>query len=320
MNENSNRNPLVSVIMPVYNCVKYIDEAVESIVNQIYNNIEIFIIDDCSTDGTREIIESWAKLDARIKPIYKPLNTGIVESLNLGISLSSGEYIARMDGDDVADPRRFGIQIQYFEKNKDLVICGTFGMILGTNQIISKPISNDRCKIRLHFGTPFIHPSIMMDKRLFSEESNFYDPQKFPAEDYHLFVKLSNQGEYANIPAPLIQYRVHDLSVSHVKHELQIKIMNENRNFYNKLRNIYVKAETLDYDNNKLFMYVANWWKMYFFIIVNQTYPLLTFLQESLTYRIDNVVDIMKQQKLPLLTAFYLSYLRRFRTFLLYFS
>lgn len=306
--------------MPVFNCVEYIDYSIQSIIDQTYGDFELIIMDDCSVDGTKDKIKNWAQKDFRIIPVFKPQNTGIVHSLNTAIKMARGKYIARMDGDDVADPRRFGMQIQYFEKNKDLVICGTFGLILGTNQIISKPISNVRCKIRLHFGTPFIHPSVMMDKRLFLEESNFYDPQKFPAEDYHLFLKLSNQGEYANIPMPLIHYRVHDLSVSHVKHELQIKIKNENRNLYNNLNNIYVKAETLDYNNNKLFIYVANWWKMYFLIMMNQTYPLLTFLQESLTYRINDVVDVMKQQKPQPFTAFYLSYLRCFRSFLLYIS
>ena len=105
--------PTISVIMPVYNCEKYIAMSIESILNQTINDFELLIIDDASTDQTLAIITSYE--DTRIKIISKPVNSGYTESLNIGLKIAKGKYIARMDGDDISFTRRFEKQLSFLE-------------------------------------------------------------------------------------------------------------------------------------------------------------------------------------------------------------
>ena len=117
---------LISVIMSVYNGEKYLVQAIESILNQTYQNFEFIIIEDSSTDNSLDILEEYAKKDSRIKIIKKEKNIGIkgfIENLNLGISIAEGKYIARMDQDDVSLPERFQKQVDFLEKNSDFTIC-----------------------------------------------------------------------------------------------------------------------------------------------------------------------------------------------------
>ena len=117
---------LVSVIIPCYNAEKYLRESVESIINQSYPNLEIICIDDCSTDSTLAILEELASRDARVKVLHNSRNMKIASSLNRGLEYSTGEYIARMDADDIALPKRIEKQVDYLEKNKETDICGTW--------------------------------------------------------------------------------------------------------------------------------------------------------------------------------------------------
>ena len=112
---------LVSVIIPCYNAEKYLRESVESIINQSYPNLEIICIDDCSTDSTLAILEELASRDARVKVLHNSRNMKIASSLNRGLEYSTGEYIARMDADDIALPKRIEKQVDYLEKNKEKI-------------------------------------------------------------------------------------------------------------------------------------------------------------------------------------------------------
>jgi glycosyltransferase involved in cell wall biosynthesis len=207
MTENSNINPLVSVIMPVYNCAQYVDEAIESVVNQTYTNMEIFIIDDCSTDGTREMVESWAKLDNRIKPIYKSANSGYVDSLNMAIGLSNGEYIARMDGDDISLLARIDRQVMFMRENTDIDVLGTGYQILGTTKCLISQSDQNKLKIGLLFANQLAHPTILAKSEVL--KNNLYDEAFLPAEDYELWVRLSAKYKLAVLPEILLKYRIH---------------------------------------------------------------------------------------------------------------
>jgi len=114
----------VSIVMSVYNAQKYLDEAIESILNQTYSNFEFIIINDGSTDKSLEIIENYAKKDSRIIVINRE-NKGLIYSLNEGIRKANGKYIARMDADDISLPQRLEKQVEFMEKNKNIGICGT---------------------------------------------------------------------------------------------------------------------------------------------------------------------------------------------------
>ncbi len=118
-------NPLVSVLIPCYNVEKFVEESVNSILNQTYTHIEVIAINDCSTDRTGEILYSLAKEDPRITVISNEENLKLIKTLNKGIKLCSGEYIARMDSDDIALPTRIEKEVDFLEKNKDHDIVST---------------------------------------------------------------------------------------------------------------------------------------------------------------------------------------------------
>src|SRR3989339_1795602 len=120
----SKSNPTISVVMPVYNSAKYLSSSIESILNQTFSNFELIIIDDGSTDSTSQIIKKYIKLDKRIITVKNKTNLGICNSLNTGLRLAKGKYIARMDGDDWSYPERLFKQIFFMESHPKTVICG----------------------------------------------------------------------------------------------------------------------------------------------------------------------------------------------------
>ena len=114
------KNPLISVVMSVYNAETYLSHAIESVLNQTYDNFEFIIIEDCSTDNSKEILQNYAIVDSRIKIIYKEKNKGtlgFIENLNFGIENARGKYIARMDADDICHRERFEKQVSFLENN-----------------------------------------------------------------------------------------------------------------------------------------------------------------------------------------------------------
>ena len=207
-------NPLVSVIMPVYNCVAFVDEAIESMVNQTYSNLEIFIIDDCSTDGTKEKLEQWAKLDIRIKPIYKAENTGYVESLNMAIGLSNGDYIARMDGDDISLPERIEKQVKYMASHLEVGVLGGGYKFLGTNKILIPIVEHDKIKIGLLNESQLAHPTVMFRASMLKKLDRLYKTEFIPCEDYEFWIYLSSKTILHNLNDILLEYRLHDSNTS----------------------------------------------------------------------------------------------------------
>src|SRR5262245_57592603 len=128
--------------MPVYNCADYVTAALNSILSQTFRNFEVLIIDDCSTDTTVQLISGIS--DPRIKVIRKPQNTGYTDSLNMGIELAEGKFIARMDGDDLSVKTRFEEQVQLLEGDPSLVLCGSWMQIMSTGDIVKGPRSEER--------------------------------------------------------------------------------------------------------------------------------------------------------------------------------
>lgn len=213
--------PKITVLMPVYNCELYIKEAVESILNQTYTNFEFIIIDDCSTDTTLQICKSFQ--DERIVIIEKEKNSGYTNSLNYGLSIAKGKYIARMDGDDISLPERFEKQVGFMEANEDVVLCGTSLKVIDSNKIISYSQHHDFIKLEMLKRNCIIHPSVMIKRAVLEFHSLKYDVSKEPAEDYNLWTKLLLYGKLYNFQEVLIHYRVHDLQVSQRRIEKQIE-------------------------------------------------------------------------------------------------
>ncbi|MCL4136090.1 UNVERIFIED_CONTAM: hypothetical protein GTU68_024156 [Idotea baltica] len=199
--------------MPVYNAEKYISEAIESILNQTYKDFEFIIINDGSTDKSLDIIKKYKNIDDRIVLVDRK-NKGLVCSLNEGIELAAGKYIARMDADDICLSSRLEKQILFLEKNENIIACGSWVSIFTDKsyiKIVKFPPNDEACLARLLFGVPIAHPSAMIKKSLLSrlknDDSYIYDEKMKHIEDYDLWVRLSRYGKYSNIQEPLLKYR-----------------------------------------------------------------------------------------------------------------
>jgi glycosyltransferase involved in cell wall biosynthesis len=201
-----NKTPKVTVLMPVYNGEKYLREAIDSILNQTFKDFEFLIINDGSTDSSQTIVESYD--DPRIHLINQK-NKGLSETLNIGLDLSNGEYIARMDADDISMNNRLSEQVSFMDKNRDVGICGTFAIIIdknghGIGRIVS-PQKHEEIKAQLLFNTSLAHPSVIFRKSIFKIHNLQYLNVK--SEDYELWVRSANITKLANINKFLIKYR-----------------------------------------------------------------------------------------------------------------
>ncbi|WJS95137.1 glycosyltransferase [Flavobacterium johnsoniae] len=219
MDSTLDRKPKITVLMPVYNCELYIKEALESILNQTFSDFELLIIDDASSDSTVSIIKNYN--DSRLRLIEKDKNSGITNSLNYGLSIARGEYIARMDGDDISFPERFEKQVAFLDANPEIILCGTNYKVIGKNENIILPECNESIKIRLLRDNCIAHPSVMMRRQKLIESSVLYDPIKESAEDYDLWVRLLAFGKLYNLQDFLLQYRVHEMQISKKRQKQQ---------------------------------------------------------------------------------------------------
>ena len=231
---------LISVIMSVYNGEKYLVQAIDSILNQTYQNFEFIIIEDCSTDNSLDILEEYAKKDSRIKIIKKEKNIGIkgfIKNLNLGMSLAKGKYIARMDADDISLPERFQKQVDFLENNPEITLVGAqLNLINEQNKITGEAIAalqhRDIVK-RITSQIQLFHPVIM-----FRKDQNIQYREKFIyCEDYDLYLNLITQGKkLANMNEKLLHYRILESSISRKGDNFVKKLMVEKALYFYKLR------------------------------------------------------------------------------------
>lgn len=212
---------LVTVILPVYNTEKYIEQAINSICRQTYTNMEILVIDDASTDKTLSIVKGLSLQDLRIICIEKDKNTGYTQSLNMGLELAKGVFIARMDADDKAHPERIAKQVSYMNQHPECVMCGTAYQLMHNGHLQIPPLKHSEIMTELLYGNVFCHPSVMMRKSTLQTHSLKYDPTMEPSEDYALWTALSKYGNLANLPESLLEYRIHTGSVSKSREEIQ---------------------------------------------------------------------------------------------------
>ncbi len=220
---------LISVIMSNRNTPEeYLREAIESVLNQTYSDFEFIIVDDCSTDNSLEIIESYA--DARIKIIKNSENLGLTKSLNKAISCAEGEFIARMDADDICLPERFEKQVDFLKHHPDIIVCGTWVELFGDgtsvyNEKHSRKILPEKelLQINLLFGNHMniIHPTAMFNHKLLKENNITYNEKYIYAQDYRMWVECARKGELANVPEILFKYRIHNKAVSSDKKSVQ---------------------------------------------------------------------------------------------------
>ncbi len=201
--------PQVSVVLPVYNCPLYVGGAIESILRQTFEGLELIVIDDGSTDETPSVLERYG--DPRIRLLRQP-NRGLAATLNRGIELARGPFIARQDQDDISYPERLSKQIAYLDRHPRCALVGTWAEIWRENTKTEwqhrHPASDAELKYRLLLNNPFVHSSVMMRKSALDDVGGYsVDPARQPPEDYELWSRLARKHEVANVPEVLHIYR-----------------------------------------------------------------------------------------------------------------
>lgn len=212
---SSTHTPKVTVLMAVYNCADYLQSAIDSVLNQTFEDFEFIIINDGSSDSSVAIINS--NTDPRIKVIHNEANLGLIGSLNKGIEAASGKYIARTDCDDLLEPERLRKQVAMLDQHDDIVILGSWMQLIDENgndmQVWHYPSTDPEIRWASLFNTAIGHPSAMFRTEI--AKQNFgYSIDFLYAEDYDLWTRLSEVGRLANIPEALQKYRIHGGSVS----------------------------------------------------------------------------------------------------------
>ena len=200
--------PLISIIMPVYNAADYLKAAIQSILSQTYSHWELIIIDDASTDSTPKILKSFSR-NSKIKIFKNSRNLGVAASLNRALSLSRGQYIARMDADDISHPNRLQKQLKFLQSHPKIVACGVQAEIInGQNQAVgtrSFPQGSQSCHDYLMLTSPILHPTLLAKADIYKKIG--YTAKYKTAEDWELYFKFLNFGHLNNLPETLYSYR-----------------------------------------------------------------------------------------------------------------
>jgi len=221
---NHTNRPQISVIMSVFNGKGYLEETIKSILNQTFQNLEFIIINDGSTDETPKILEKYKAQDARIKIIHQK-NIGLTKSLNKGIKLSRGKYIARIDAGDLSLPDRLKEQIEFMENNPLVGATGCWYWLIDRNGKIIKerkpPTKFSKIKKSLLYSAPLIHPALLIRREVL-EKVKFYDEEFKYAQDRDLLFRILRYYNLAVIPKFLLKYRCTKQSIS-LKNEIEQK-------------------------------------------------------------------------------------------------
>lgn len=210
-------HPVVSVSMPAYNAQDYIASAIESIINQSFDNFEFIIIDDGSNDKTPLIIEEYAKKDQRIVFLQNNQNLKISQTLNQGLEIARGELIARMDSDDWSYPNRLKVQMDFMQAHPEVVICGADIEVcdknLKTLNLRTYPKTDAEIRQKIFKINPFAHP-VTFYRTEIAKKAGGYDANFNLVEDYDLYFRMGKFGKFANIPKVLLKLRTHPQSLS----------------------------------------------------------------------------------------------------------
>ncbi|MCT0209044.1 glycosyltransferase [Synechococcus sp. CS-1332] len=203
------RAPRVSILLPVYNGISFLKAAVESVLSQTYFDYELIILDDGSTDGSSSVLSTLS--DSRIRLIRQD-NIGLAATLNRGISVARGTYVARQDQDDLSHPDRLALQVAYMDAHQDCVLVGSWAQIMEVDRLVERfhrhPVDEPTLRYQLLFNNPFVHSSVLLRRSALQQVGGYTtDPARQPPEDYELWSRLSRIGAVANLDEILLVYR-----------------------------------------------------------------------------------------------------------------
>lgn len=191
--------------------------AVDSICKQTYDNIEFIIIDDASNDDCKAVLNSLLAKWSNIRVLQNTMNMGLTASLNRGLSVARGEYIARMDADDFSTPERIAKQVAFMEKKSDIDICGTGVISFGETQVFMSPhsgLDNKKAQCMLFYTSTLCHPSVMMRKSFLDNYGLTYDETVRKGQDFDMWERCSVHGRFAIMNDVLLYYRTHKAQIS----------------------------------------------------------------------------------------------------------
>lgn len=256
--------PKVSITITAYNRENYIGPCIDSLLNQSFSDFEIIVVNDGSTDKTVEVVEAYS--DPRIKLYHNEKNMGIVFTRNRGFELSTGEFIAILDSDDLALPNRLEHQVHFLDNHPNTALVGAFAEVIDENgqsehKIWFSNFNQKSLKTRLFFENCIAQSSVMLRKSSLPQPA--YRPDYPPSEDFDLWVRISQNWEVSNLSKVLIQYRVHSKNISKEENSIQVdnanKILiyqaenligsvlteNEKSNHLSLMQNKYVKTDDM---------------------------------------------------------------------------
>lgn len=245
--------PAISVVISIYNEPEiWLRESIDSILNQTFSDFEFIIINDNpERELNNTILTEYQSKDKRIVIITNEVNIGLTKSLNIGIKIAKGKYLARMDADDIALPTRFEKQVNYLENNKEYVACGSRASVINEKgKIINKllvPIKDSSIRSQFIIGNPMIHPSLMICKDVLKANKLLYDENLRYSQDYELIRNLLSFGKLHNLKDKLIFYRKSSKQISSANLDAQNSIANLIRM---RLFTQQFKINNLSYDCN----------------------------------------------------------------------
>lgn len=223
------KQPLISVIMPVYNAEAYLKEAIDSILEQTFTDFELIAIDDGSVDGSRKLLEHYAKVDPRIKVVIHKQNMRLVATLNDGLSLAQGEYIARMDSDDMSFPKRFELQVDILQRMPQVVlVAGTYEIIDEEGEFIYReviPVNDRDIKRTMFLRNPIAHGSVMFRRSAIEQVGGYIDYG--PTEDFELWTRMATIGEFQGMEETIFRWRINTKGISKNNVALADKFMKQ---------------------------------------------------------------------------------------------
>lgn len=227
MTEPAIKPPTISVLMPVYNAEEFLEEALDSVLRQSFGDFEVIAVNDGSADLSGKILDRYADSDKRIRVFHRS-NNGLAATLNYGIALAKGKWIARMDADDIALPNRFMVQLDHLSR-VGADFCGGGVEYFGDRRAVGRyPASHDCCGVQLLFNVPFAHPTVIGRTAAF--KSLRYDEKFVHAQDFDLWQRAWVSGyRLTNVVDPVLRYRSHKRQISSMRNAEQRRMADQIR-------------------------------------------------------------------------------------------
>jgi glycosyltransferase involved in cell wall biosynthesis len=216
--------PRVSIVMPAYNAEPFLSEAIDSLLGQTFSDFELIIVDDASTDGTAQMLAGYAMRDQRIVPWRNDVNLGQARTMNRALDAARGEYIARLDHDDVALPRRLELQVAFLDRHRDIGLLGSGSWLIdaeghprGGSSLM--PVDDLQIRWSTMYRNPIHHSTVMLRRDVLERNRLRYD-SAWLAQDYDLWVRMLRHTRAANFSTRLTKYRVRAASVTRMNLEV----------------------------------------------------------------------------------------------------